>query len=259
MSDDDHEGVFAEGLGTTLDDVVSSIVRLCRVQLVKAKEDRALPNTPIDGDSTVRTLFLSLLPLTRQRVVFARAMGSQRDNLQRARSLFGAPPYRFLRPEDNELYNASAFSVRRINMAYLTESPTPGMHQFGRPHYLDDRRRKYRVCQDDKLTADNVLPNQLLESQPARVLFYVKYRRQLLPPRVGETVTLRPTSLIAMLREPDTPAPALNTLPTVSVKIINQLYNRDKPRQVFSGVMILVGHVQTVQPVQPVQTSTQQQ
>lgn len=241
MSDNhDDSSHLKEGLGLTLTEVASSIVRIMQVQMQRARNKRVSMNCPIEGDSNARSLLLSLLPLRLQRSVFLRVMQKYTD-FERARTLFGAPPYRFLNECDGHFINAGGISARRVNMSHNNApSLSIGPHQFGGAQYQDEQGRGYRVCQELQAPQDDSLPNVVLSTATNGVLLYVKYSTPLLPPRVGEIVTLRPKSVLTLLREPETPAPQLSTISTVDACVMRHVYTQTGRHGGKTGVITIV-------------------
>ncbi len=129
---------------------VGDAVTLCRTrrdaQLARAVEERAAPNVAVQGDGQFRSLFLVLLPEDEQRRFF---LETARDTKAwpRLSSLFGAPPFHFLRAEDAGMLRAAGFARGRANMTYEHGSGgmiVPSSAQFG-AHFEDAHDRAYRL------------------------------------------------------------------------------------------------------------------
>jgi hypothetical protein len=152
-----------------------------------------------------------LLPSKLQRAVFVEVM-STREAWPRARSLFGAPPYAFLLPQDAGMLSAAGISFGRKNMTY-NEFQLPNYSQFGSAHMVDEYEREYRVSQENDdlsapvavlslgnfhLGARGVLLLVRLKKRTTRVRVEINKsedeRRTLLFPRVNEKLRLTPTA-----------------------------------------------------------------
>ena len=80
-----------------------------RAQLEQSEEQKAPPNTSIEGDASAKAAFAVLLLQEQQRAFFLQLVRDRRF-WPRLRSLVGAPPYGFLLPEDEGLLNASGIA-----------------------------------------------------------------------------------------------------------------------------------------------------
>jgi len=130
---------------STLDAAAISIEKALRHQIEEAGAQSIEANAPFGGDAAVRTWFYSLLPDVLQRQVYLRVM-SDAAAWPRARSLFGAPPYSFLKPEDGAMLAAKGFAMSRVNMTY-DGTWSLGYAQFGTAHFTDAVGRQYKVAQ----------------------------------------------------------------------------------------------------------------
>ena len=106
----------------------------------------AAPNAAIPGDSGARNAFLCLLTNEAQRAVFVDVMRDPRA-WARARSLVGAPPFHFLRPNDAGMLNAGGFAANRVHMAQEGGSlGIPPYQTFGPGQLRDELGRTYRAA-----------------------------------------------------------------------------------------------------------------
>ena len=154
------------------------IIKLCEVQIRLANEQNALPNKEIPGDIKVRKLILGMLDYKSQRIIYETVINSY-ERCERAKPLFGTPPYKFLDVEANLQYNASGFSLRRKNMAYIRPYlGLPNTHQFGSPHYIDEDGRLYRICYEYIKDEDPPMPKHYVKGVREFIQFYVKAKEQ---------------------------------------------------------------------------------
>lgn len=187
------------------------IIDLMREQVDRATAEGTVANEAVSGDSHVHVMLVTLLPVNLQRAVFM-AVVSRDDAYPRVRTLFGAPPYAFLRPEDAGMLRAEGFAVGRRNVTY------DGFHvvnysQFGAPHLLDGYDRQYRVSQEKDDEGAPVAFMALRIGGDPRTTFIVRLKKRpravrsamlrdskgraaLSFPQVGEVIRMRPTPTI---------------------------------------------------------------
>lgn len=192
----------------TLADAMEYCQGLVEVQLQRAKDQSAQMNVSINGDSHVRRAITTLLPDAFIRELFLTTTRSK-EAWPRIRSLFGAPPFNFLRPEDAGLIRATGISSGRTNMAYNAPNDAASYAQFGESHLVDEFLRQYRVVpsgvprEGDQLPCDieriavasdihlNVrVPKRSKEERNALLKDATK-RKAVFFPQVGETLTVR--------------------------------------------------------------------
>ena len=113
-------------------------------QISRAVQLRTPPNVSIVGDAAIRRTATALLPASMLRRIFLDLVAI-RGGIERARSLFGAPPYIFLLPEDAALLNAGGFASSRKNMAYDRPNSVPNYSQFGMALCTDTKGRQFRT------------------------------------------------------------------------------------------------------------------
>tara|TARA_Y100000389_G_C17444404_1_gene510669 strand:- start:68 stop:1150 length:1083 start_codon:yes stop_codon:yes gene_type:complete len=128
----------------TIDQAKEHCEALLNRQLERAEQQLPPMNTPIYGDAQTRRAMLMLLPDAALRDLFLQASRS-RKAWPRLRSLFGAPPYVFLRPEDAGLVRASGIATGRTSMTYDSAASTANYSQFGTGHLIDDFLREYKI------------------------------------------------------------------------------------------------------------------
>jgi len=181
--------------------------RLIHDQLRLALERRPDANASLPGDAASRAAFLLLLPDSLQRRLFlqtARNPGAW----PRIRTLFGAPPFHFLLPEDGGMLRAAGFARGRTNMAYETAGRGASVAQFGPGQFVDNALREYRVVPREASVADP-LPGEeyFLSVGAGEVVLQVKVpkrsprekqqlmgsinKQQLFFPQAGERIELR--------------------------------------------------------------------
>ena len=175
---------------------------LVQKQVGLAVERGAPPNQATDGDSDVKRLMFLMLSQQAVRAVFLRATRTQ-EAWPRLRSLFGAPPYSFLLPEDAGLMRATGIASGRVNMSFRSPGVSAGYSEFGGGHFVDDYSREYKMtsaADNDKLAFDMQTTAQVL-SMSVRVpkkrrgdrvamLKDAEKRSAALFPRVGEVLDL---------------------------------------------------------------------
>ena len=124
------------------------VENLHRIQVQRAIDEKVLPNMPVYGDDVAKRAFYTLLPRMIQREVFMR-FATDMNQLQRIRTLFGAPPYWFLHDSDAGMLRAAGFAHGRSNMAYSYDRFDSTYNQFGTPQFTDEDGREYRTMQMD--------------------------------------------------------------------------------------------------------------
>jgi hypothetical protein len=196
----------------TLGDAMELCKKLVDSQLKLAKELNADMNTSVSGDARVKNTILTLLPNELIREVFIYATGDK-FALSRIRTLFGAPPFHFLKPEDFGLFRASGFAPGRSNMAYggdhLSALDTVNYSQFGTSHLVDSYKREYKIVSavnlqmSDKLVFDidslevskpvhlNVRVPKRTQDDKIKLFKNLETRRSLFFPQVGEIINAK--------------------------------------------------------------------
>ena len=185
-------------------DAVNLILELVQRQLDRAMVEAPPPNVSIAGDGEVKQKFWQFLSLQTQRSVFLR-LCKQRRFWPRVRSCIGAPPFVFLRHEDNEVLNAAGIALNRKNM-----TSTHGIHdttEIGFGHFYDNHGRVYKVVTDDNtksleipslrvLGASRIVLDIKLPRKTAEERHEIMKRRldrdSILFPKFGEKLTLNP-------------------------------------------------------------------
>ena len=206
---------------------VGDALQLCRDLVVRQVEkaldmrDAAKPNEPITGDAFVRQAILTVLPDAQQRILFLETAGNP-QTWPRLKTLFGAPPYHFLRPEDGGALRAAGLSKGRSHMAYQTDDPlqtVTNITQFGAGQLVDQHERYYRVVPEPRRPLDETdeLPSRLESARdPSNVLMHVKVpkrprdekvkllqrdatKRKCFFPQPGEKILVRETGRLMQL------------------------------------------------------------
>ena len=191
----------------TIADAVEYCRDLIRIQLERAKDQRAAMNEAIYGDAHARKAVTTLLPDQFIRELFLETTRST-ENLPRIRPLFGVPPYNFLRPEDAGLIRAGGIASGRTNMAYGKLNETASYSQFGAGHLIDGFFREYRVVTIREPQESDMLPCDLERVAPQKPVYLnvrvpkrskeeklallkdMSKRRAVLFPAVGEVLTV---------------------------------------------------------------------
>lgn len=183
-------------------------------QLERAREERAEPNASVVGDGAARSAFLTLLPPDEQRRFFLQA-AQRREMWPRVRSLFGAPPYSFLKPEDAHVLRASGVASHRVHMAH-EEATATNYSEFGEGHFTDPAGRLYKVVAKERAASREELPWRGLRAA-GRLVADVRIKKTsavkkarlaqghegplalagLVFPRVGDRVRLRLVDVLA--------------------------------------------------------------
>ena len=183
-------------------------------QLELAEGLRPPPNVAITGDASSRAAFLTLLPDEMQRKLFMET-ARNRSSWPRIRTLFGSPPFHFLRPQDAFVLNASGFARGRANMAYEEEGRTASVAQFA-GQFIDGALREYRIAPTSVRETD-LLPGEVAFRSAGEVMLQVKIRKRsrklkqemlksadtrerLFFPKQGDSVELRETPRMRSLR-----------------------------------------------------------
>lgn len=183
-------------------------------QLEMAEGLRPAPNVAIAGDASSRAAFLTLLPDGMQRKLFMET-ASNRASWPRIRTLFGSPPFHFLKPQDAFVLNASGFARGRARMSYETEGRTASVAQFA-GQFIDVSLREYRIAPIHVQESD-LLPGEVAFRSAGEVMLQVKIRKRsrklkqemlrsadtrdrLFFPRQGDSVELRETPRMRNLR-----------------------------------------------------------
>ena len=206
---------------------VGDATQLCRDLLIRQVEkaldmrDAAKQNQPITGDAFVRQAILTILPDSQQRRLFLET-ASNPQTWPRLKTLFGAPPYHFLRPQDASAIRAAGVSKGRSHMAYQSDDPmqaVTNITQFGAGQLIDQHERTYRVMGDKmrELEDSDDLPSRLESARdPTNILMHVKVpkrsreekmrllqrettKRQCFFPQPGEKILLRETGRLMQL------------------------------------------------------------
>ena len=150
----------------TIAEAVSYCRLLIEKQLERADNQHAQPNASIYGDAQARQAITTLLPDEDIRTLFLHTTQQQKA-WPRLRSLFGVPPYNFLRPEDAGIVRAAGIARGRTNMAYEDGGQIANYSQFGSGHYVDSFEREYRVVSQRTLRGADTLPYDLENIEPA--------------------------------------------------------------------------------------------
>ena len=187
-------------------DALQTLRELYAAQLARAHEEKAAPNTSVDGDGAARSAFLTLLPPEEQRAFFLTTI-QRREFWPRIRTLFGAPPFSFLRPEDDGVLRAAGISAKRTHMAH-DEATATNYSEFGEGHFTDHAGRLYKVIAKKRAHSRAELPWQGLRAMRsffACDILATRTSRTTRPlalaglvfPRVGDVLRLRTVSALA--------------------------------------------------------------
>lgn len=229
-SDDDDDGtsdvetadVTNARTPETLDDATAYVRQLLQQQIQRATETRAPPNAAVAGDGVARGIMLLLLPETMLRTVFLEVAKTPAA-WPRIRSLFGAPPYHFLRPEDGGTLRAAGFARGRENIAYDEANRIANVAQFV-AQFDDSFEREYRLVARSASGRDSVPCARRVSEQVddtfamqvkirkrslkmKRKLAHGDTKRKLFFPRPGERLELRESRAlqrVLRLRAPQT-------------------------------------------------------
>lgn len=187
------------------------IANMMQDQINLATEKGTLANQAIPGDSRAHLMLVTLLPMNMQRDVFMTVV-CREEAYPRVRTLFGAPPYAFLRSEDSGMLRAAGFASSRRNVTY------DGFHianysQFGAPHLTDTYDRQYRISQEKDDEGAQVAFMALHRGGDQKVTLIVRIKKRsrsvravmlrdvagkvaLSFPLAGELLRMRPTTTI---------------------------------------------------------------
>ena len=202
----------------TVGDAYQLCEELVHKQLLLAKERNPNANVSLPGDAASRAAFLLLLPDQLQRELFSK---TARDptSWPRIRTLFGAPPFHFLMPEDAGMLRAAGFARNRTNMTYETAGRAASSAQFGAGQLVDGALREYRVAAQGSAQKDDPLPSKelFLKAGTGAVTLQVKVpkrslkdkrelmhsidKHRLFFPQVGETIELQETKRMLQIRK----------------------------------------------------------
>ena len=130
---------------------------LVQKQLERADEQKPEMNTPIYGDVQARKAIATLLPDEMIRGLFLQTTRTK-EAWPRLRSLFGVPPYNFLRPEDAGMVRAAGIASGRVNMTYDKIGETAAYSQFGTGHLVDSYLREYKIVPVVAVSLSDNLP-----------------------------------------------------------------------------------------------------
>ena len=210
-------------MGTlTFFDAQRHVEGLFQTQLERAVDEQPLPNQPIEGDAAARHAFLLLLSDSQQRSLYLQ-IGSKSANWPRMRSLFGSPPYHFLKSTDASALRAGGFARGRSNMAYDERNRIANVAQFGGGQLVDDFEREYRVADEYVDASSDPLPGDEFFARKPIVVLQVKLRKRsrakkvellkstekkkaLFFPQVNEEITLRETKGLLKFKRQETPS-----------------------------------------------------
>lgn len=200
-----EDDVFEDG--ATVSDAIKFVKELFTTQVQKATSASAGMNVPVRGDTKARLAFYTLLPTHFQREVFL-WFASSSANWPRLRSLLGAPPYAFLRPQDASVLNSTGIARGRANMAY-EDAKIVNYSQFGMGQWVDQHDREYRVVSATASSESDALPSARLgegtsnrvhlvcrvskrsKAERIRRLKDAQLRSSIVFPRAGETLVMR--------------------------------------------------------------------
>ena len=193
----------------TIGDALSLCKKLVGDQIKRASDEKPDVNTPVTGDAKARKTILTILPDSLVREVFMYTIKFP-EALPRIRTLFGAPPFNFLRTEDAELVRATGIASNRVNMTYSgsSSSEIASYSQFGEAHFVDGFQRDYRAVavgypkETDPLVCDiaafptnknvylNVRVPKRSRDEKIALLKDARTKKSLLFPHVGEMLTM---------------------------------------------------------------------
>ena len=153
--DDEYEYAYlpAENRNTTNVTTTLStrdIYKYCKnaiaEQIERSKEHSAPMNEPIEGDTAIRRVLLTLLSNDMIRDIFIEVTSTP-YNMTRVKPLFGSPPYNFLRPGDAYQIRTKGLCASRANMTYEKRhgATIETYSQFGIGHMVDQYSRTYKV------------------------------------------------------------------------------------------------------------------
>ena len=191
----------------TIGQATEYCAELLKRQIAHAEQQSPPMNTPIKGDAMTRRAMFTLLPDEMVRSLFLETYTNQ-NAWPRLRSLFGAPPYAFLRPEDGGFVRAGGIAAGRTHMTDDSSSTTANSSPFGTAHLVDDHLRQYKILPKSAPGRDDPLPFNLDGMQENTLFMSVRVpkrsrtekielskdgfkRRAVLFPMVGEVIHMR--------------------------------------------------------------------
>lgn len=200
----------------TIGEAVEYVLHLMTQQIDVAAQRGTNPNEPTSGDGAARSTFYTLLPDQQQREVFLQMAGQMRV-WPRLRSLFGAPPYGFLMPQDGGVLRATGIAAGRSNMTHESFQTAASYAQFGTGQLTDELEREYRVIRNDAPAPSDPLPFNLAMHGRAEVMLQCRVprrnrqlkmemikdeslRHRLTFPRPGERITLKQTRRVLVIQ-----------------------------------------------------------
>lgn len=139
---DDDDRRNQDALITSVGAAVTFVESLFETQLERAETERTAPNEPVNGDGRARSAFLALLPREEQRRLFL-WIASRNRYWPRIRTLIGAPPFPFLRDEDEGMLRAAGIANRRSKLSQ--ETTISNYSHIGQGHFQDRFERTYLV------------------------------------------------------------------------------------------------------------------
>lgn len=154
----------------TVGQALAHCVDLMEQQVKRAHDSNAAMNVAVAGDAVARKKARILLSDGMMRALFIRVV-ALRHSWPRIRSLFGAPPFHFLRPEDAGLLRATGIAAGRSNMTYKKVNETSNYSQFGVAHLVDAFDREYRVVAPASTSETDSLPCDVEHVQPSAYVF----------------------------------------------------------------------------------------
>ena len=190
--------------------VRARVTALFKDQIRLARHNGVEANVTALGDGIAKQIFYTLLPGFAQRRVFIDVL-SDATAYPRVRTLFGAPPYSFLKDEDAQMLCAAGFAHSRQNMSYgsMGRNAAPPYSQFGIPHLRDQYDREYTICSHRAFDSMTLGAACLLgEGGPVPLFIRIKRadaqtrikmeksvesRQELIFPTNGENLLLRPS------------------------------------------------------------------
>ena len=183
----------------TVVEAVELVEKLFRAQVAAA--EGVEPNAAADGDASAKRQFLGLLPPHAQRRVFLK-FARRQAFWPRIRTLCGAPPFMFLRTEDEGLVRAGGVARGRVRLT------NPGGAQTFVSHFADEHDRSFQAlaAKDSpellpfvalREGAQTVLAVRLKRRSDAerRRLLAEGEKEKLLFPQPGTSLQLVPNSL----------------------------------------------------------------
>ena len=183
----------------TVAEAVELVEELFRAQVAAA--GGVEPNAAADGDAFAKRQFLGLLPPHAQRRVFLK-FARRNAFWPRIRTLCGAPPFTFLRSEDDGLVRAGGIARGRVRLS------NPEGAQAFVAHFTDEHDRSFQALVAKDSTellpfvalrdgAQTVLAVRLKRRSDAerRRLLGEGQKEKLVFPQAGTSLQLVPNSL----------------------------------------------------------------